>query len=251
VLDEALTQMGEAPRFFFVHLQKTGGTALFQRLRDAFGDAAVYPTPQDKGEVAAVLDLRHLVERLRTDHGSIQVITGHFPYCTAEVLDLPLRTFTVLRDPVERTLSVLRKRQAADAQYLGQDVETIYADPALAAVVRNHMVKMLSLTPDEIGPTPLTLAVDLDDAHLERALANLERIDVVGLQEHFDEFCALLEETFGWDLGPPRFANRTVRRAVPDGLREQIRADNAMDCLLYEHAVRLVERRAQERAARG
>ena len=29
--------MGEPERFFFVHLQKTGGTALFQRLREGFG----------------------------------------------------------------------------------------------------------------------------------------------------------------------------------------------------------------------
>ena len=29
--------MSDPPRFFFVHLQKTAGTALFQRLRDHFG----------------------------------------------------------------------------------------------------------------------------------------------------------------------------------------------------------------------
>ena len=33
--------------WFFVHLQKTAGTALLQRLRDAFGDEAIYPTVSD------------------------------------------------------------------------------------------------------------------------------------------------------------------------------------------------------------
>jgi len=240
--------MGEPARYFFVHLQKTGGTALFQRLRASFGDDAVYPTPEDKGDVAAILDVRHLTDRFATGQGSIRVITGHFPYCTVEVLGVPLRTFTILRDPVERTLSVLRKRQAADPRFSGRDLETIYGDPELTAIVRNHMVKMLSLTPDEMGPTPLTLRVDIDEARLERAQQSLELIDVVGLQERFDDFCALLEATFSWDLGPPRFANRTARGPVPAGLPERIRADNEMDCRLYEHAVRLVDRRAQQRA---
>lgn len=243
--------MHEPPRYFFVHLQKTGGTALFQRLRDSFGPEAVYPTSADKGDVAAVLDVRHLTRRFEAQRHSIEVITGHFPFCVTEVLGVPLRTFTVLRDPVERTLSVLRKRQAADPQFAGQELEAIYADPSITAVVRNHMAKMLSLTPEEMGPTPLTLAVDIDEASLARAEQNLEQIDVIGLQERFDELCALLEATFGWDLGPPRFANRTERRPVPDGLRDRIRADNEMDCRLYEHAVGLVEERAIAGRRRG
>ena len=32
----------DEPRYFFVHLQKTAGTALFKRLRYAFGTEAVF-----------------------------------------------------------------------------------------------------------------------------------------------------------------------------------------------------------------
>ena len=53
----------EPTRFFFVHLQKTAGTALFRRLRHHFGPDAVYPTPAYQGTLEATLDVDLLVER--------------------------------------------------------------------------------------------------------------------------------------------------------------------------------------------
>jgi hypothetical protein len=236
--------MGEPERFFFVHLQKTGGTALYQRLRESFGPAAVYPMPEDQGDVAAVLDVEHLAARFRAEQDHLRVVTGHFPYCTAEVLGVPFTTFTVLRDPVERTLSLLRRRQVADERFRGLPLEEIYEDADLRTIIDDHMVKMLSVTPDEMGATPLTQPVALGDAHLARAQANLERVDVVGLQERFEDFCATLEARFGWDLGPPRFANRTAAQPVPDSLRQRIAADNQLDAALYRHGQRMVQERA-------
>jgi len=231
-------------RFFFVHLQKTGGTALFQRLRESFGPSAVYPTPEDQGEVAAVLDLEHLAKRFRAEQDHLRVVTGHFPYCTVDVLGVPFATFTVLREPVERTLSLLRRRQAADERFRGLALEAIYEDAALRTIIDNHMVKMLSLTPAELSTTPLTQSVALDEAHLDRAVQNLERIDVVGLQDRFEDFCTALEARFGWDLGAPRFANRTTPQPVADALRQRIAADNGLDAALYRHAQRMVQERA-------
>jgi len=240
--------MAEPTRYFFIHLQKTGGTALFQRLRQAVGPEAVYPGARDQGDVTAVIDVDHLLKRFNADRAAMRVITGHFPYCTTSLLGVPIRTFTVLRDPVERTLSLLRRRQTADPRFLGEDLERIYEDNELRPIIRNHMVKMLSLTTDELGSVPLTLTVSFDDGRLERAKRTLEQIDVVGVQEQFDEFCGRLETRFGWDLGPPRFANRTARGPVPDGLRERIRRDNELDHQLYEFAVAMVDRRGQATA---
>jgi hypothetical protein len=228
------------PRFFFVHLQKTGGTALFQRLRESFGASAVYPLPEDTSGPTAVLDVGHLAEQMRVHGDDIQVVTGHFPLCLVEVLDGPFTTFTVLRDPVERTLSLLRRRQMADERFRGQELADIYADPALQAIIRNHMVKMLSLTPDEMTATPLMAPVHFDVGRLERAKHNLaERIDLFGLQTELEAFCGELEARFGWDLGPPRFANRTPPQPVAQELRDRIAVDNAMDADLYEFARRL------------
>ena len=231
-------------RFLFVHLQKTGGTALFQRLREHFGPQGVYPTPDEKGDVRAVTDLDFLVERLRVHGDEVRVVTGHFPLCTNELLGGGFTTFTVLRDPVERTLSLLRRRQEAEERFRGRTFEDIYADESLTDIIRNHMVKMLSLTIDELESAPLVMPVEFDHTRLEQAKSNLrDRIDVFGLQEHFDDFCADVSSRFGWDLGAPRFANRTQRAPVSDALRRQIAEDNAFDMELFDFAQQLWEER--------
>ena len=236
----------ENPRFLFVHLQKTGGTALFQRLREHFGPRCVYPTPDEQGDMRAVTDLDFLVERLRVHGDDVRVVTGHFPLCTTELVGGGFTTFTVLRDPVERTLSLLRRRQNAEERFQGRTLEDIYTDDSLRDIIRNHMVKMLSLTVDEVTSAPLVMAVEFDQARLERAKANLrDRIDVFGLQEHFEEFCADISNRFDWNLGAPRFANRTQSAPVSDALREQIAEDNSMDRELYDFGRQLWEERRQ------
>ena len=243
--------MGEPERFFFVHLQKTGGTALFQRLREGFGPQAVYPPPEDHGDVRAVIDVDHLRARLREHGDGLQVITGHFPYCTVALLGGPVATFTVLRNPVDRTLSLLRRRKVVEARFRDLELEAIYEDAVLQDIIRNHMVKMLSLTADEMGATPLTQPVTFDDDRLARAKGNLDRIDVVGLQERFDDFCVALETRIGRTLGAPRFANRTPHSPVSDALRDRIAADNQMDVELYRFAEQLVDDRGRGGPALG
>lgn len=241
--------MSEPPRYFFVHLQKTGGTALFQRLRESFGPSSVYPTPEDQGGARAVTDVDYLVAQFRAHRDELRVVTGHFPLCTVEVLGEPFTTFTVLRDPVERTLSLLRRRKLVEERFQGLELEEIYGDAVLQDIIRNHMVKMLSLTPDEMTAIPLVAPVTFDDARLELAKHNLERrIDVFGLQERFEDFCAEIATRFDFDLGSPRFANRTSRSPVTDALRERIAADNWMDVELYRFAVRLSEERRRKQA---
>ena len=60
----------------------------------------------------------------------------------------------------------------------------IYEDESLQVIIRNHMVKMLSLTPDEMTTSPLLARVSFDEARLEAAQDNLEqRVDVFGFQD--------------------------------------------------------------------
>ena len=237
--------MTVAPQhWFFVHMHKTAGTALLQRLRLALGEDAIYPTASDNWTYFATMNLDLLRRRFADQADRIRVVTGHFPLCTTEVLGVPFTTFTVLRDPVERTLSALRDMRERDAEHRGKPLAEIYADPVkFRCLIQNHMVKMLALTCEEMTDGFLTV-VDLDAAHLERAKRNLaERIDVWGVQEHFEEFCNELTRRFGWDLGPPRFANRSAPCDAEEGLRERVAEDNQLDVELYRFALELREQR--------
>ena len=227
-------------RFLFVHLQKTAGTALLRRLRHHFGTDSVYPTPEQQGSSQVVLDVDLLLDRVASADQTFRVITGHFPLATADLLSGPVSTFTVLRDPVERVLSFLRHQRDVEPRFADRSLEEIYDDPiSTGPLVRDHMVRMLSLTAEEMTAGALS-PMTVDEERLERACTNLqEKIDVMGLQERFDVFCEDLETTFGWDLGERVFMNRSRPIEAPSGLRERIDADSLNDRRLYDEAVRL------------
>jgi len=240
---------GQRSRFFFVHLQKTGGTALFKRLKRHFGERAVYPDASD-GDVVTVapqLSMEVLLARWKERRDDIRVVTGHFPLCTTELLGGEFTTLTVLREPVARTLSYLRHHRKLTPTDHDKTLEAIYEDEfGFETLVHNHMVKMFSLTLQEMTDGALT-PVDFTPAHLDRAKRQLATVDVLGLQERFDEFCEELSQRFGWQLGAPLHANRTEPVTSSASFRTRIAEDNWMDVELYDHARQLYE----ERRSRG
>jgi hypothetical protein len=255
-------------RFFFVHLKKTAGTSLRKRMQHHFGEAAVYPGASDGiDRIDSFFSIARLQERMRVRGDEIQTVTGHFPLCTVDALDGEFTTLTILREPIERTISYLRHQREWAPEDRHKPLEEIYSDPELFdGHVHNHMVKMFSLTPDEAtaridaghGRSPWMLTrVEFTLERLERAKAKLASVDALGLQERFEEFCDELTRRFGWNLGPPEHlmrgdpvAQSEAMERVPDRFRSRIAEDNAMDIELYEFGRRLYERRRAE-AARG
>lgn len=208
-------------------------------LRRQFGPEALYPLPEDIKVHDAQIDVEFLKEVWAREGHRIRVLTGHFPLCTAEVLGESFRTFTILREPVARTLSFLRHRRRLIPDLADTPMDEIYSQPqVLHGLIHNHMVKMLGITPELMTHGAMTLTA-FEDGYLERAMANLDRIDVWGLQEDYPTFKNELEATFGWDLGPEVRSNTTEPEPVDESFVERIRRDNALDVALYEHAVRL------------
>jgi hypothetical protein len=244
-------------RFFFVHVMKTGGLSLVTRLRHHFGGPAVYPDPGLDGDpnwAAALPGL--LLERWEARRREVRLISGHFPPCTIELLGDVFTTLTLLREPVERTLSFLRHCSRLDDRFAGWPLEQIYDDPDLQrnCLVRDHMVSMFSITTSDVnfglasywlqraGTIPeeaVQLPRQCDREDLARAETRLEATDVVGFQEHFDEFCTELTRRFGWRLGSPVHINQIESVATSKSFRDRIADDNALDIELYDFARRL------------
>jgi hypothetical protein len=233
----------EPERYFFMHIPKTAGMTLYHRLIRHHGDV-LYPLPSDRGNSDAAIELHHVRTSFRANAQQIRIMVGHFPLCLDELLGIPLETFTLLRHPVERTLSFLRQRQRLDTRYHGASLEEVYADPYLLhGLIHNYMVKVLTLTPNEARRGVRTM-VPFDDARLERAKHNLvHRVEIFGLQEDFEDFCQRLARRFEWDLGAPALlANRTGPADVSGEFRERIAHDNAYDMQLYHFARGLLNR---------
>jgi hypothetical protein len=241
-------RLPEGTRLFVAHMQKTAGTTLRDRLRASFDDDEIYPNHSDGPDGRhAVISVSHLRKRWAVRGDDIKLLTGHFPVRTAEFLDAPFVTVTVLRHPVERTLSFLRHQAARRQRGATEDTPLveIYEDPfRFDAMIHNHMVRMLSLAPDEMGPGDGVLAtVPYTSERLDLAKAALKGLDLFGLQEHFDEFCTELGQEYGLDVGAPLRVNVTAPAPTPTGLEERIANDNALDMELYEYARRLYEER--------
>lgn len=242
----SIRRVSEPERFFFVHLQKTAGTTLFRRIRHHFGPEAVYPTPEHQVHPEAILDVDYLRDVFERQGDQIRVVTGHFPYCTTELLGVPFKTFSVLREPLARTLSVVRRNRERVPELADATPEEVYGRPfALHSFVHNHMVKMLGLTP-ELMTHGVSTMVTFDEPFLERAKANLQRLDVVGVQQDFTAFCDELERRFGWDLGENHHANTSSSELgeISEEFKARILHDNAMDVELYRFAVDLLATRS-------
>ncbi len=222
-------------RYFFLHLHKTAGTALWRRLHRQFEPAALYPGPQDDKVPDRTLVPEYLIERYRERRAEIRVVTGHFPLCTTEVLGDQFSTFTVLRHPIERTISVLQHHRDLTPGADRRTLDEIYDDPIQQLLIRNHMIKMVALRREEMTDGLLT-DIPFDQGRLELAKERLATIDVVGVQPRFEPFCAALATRFGWSLGSAVEANKSTPAPVSDALRERIAHDNALDIEFYEYA---------------
>jgi hypothetical protein len=141
---------------------------------------------------------------------------GHFPLSTRELLDADFTTFTVLRDPVERTLSYLRQHRELN---------------------RTDW----DLTLEEMTDGMMTL-IDLDRGRLEQAKEALGEMGELGFQEDLEGFAQQLEQRWGWRLGGPRHDQPTTPVKVSRSLRRRIAEDTALDRELYEHARELARR---------
>lgn len=250
-----------APQVFFIHVMKTGGLTLFESIRASFASDEVYPEPgvDFSPDVDRPIAFRHLTMRyLETlsdeRRRRIRVFTGHFPYVAREVLGGDLSTVTILREPVERTISLLRQfqrtaigRSRADGVPLaGLSLEEVYDQPQVyEPLVHNHQTKLFCMSSAD-QPTGYMQEIDVDESRLALAKENLARIDVLGLTERYDDFLDEVSRRLGWSV------NRDVRVNVApsdDGspvskdLRRRIAADNAIDIAFYEYAKELVEAR--------
>jgi hypothetical protein len=82
---------------------------------------------------------------------------------------------------------------------------------------------------------------DATPARLELAKRNLERLDALGVQERFEDFCSELSARYGWRQAPVDDRHVASERCeAPRALRRRIAEDNRADCELYEHALSLL-----------
>jgi serine O-acetyltransferase len=283
--------LSDTRRFFFVHLMKTAGTSFVFQLNEQFGENQVYPSGgldrRNDADFAAYVSIRRLTSLTPERRAAIRMYTGHYPYVASKMLGIDVQTLTLLRDPVDRTISVLKHFKRLSKRYRTYDVEAIYDEPfVFAHFIENHQTRMFGVTaedkPEAFGSTmdywstawmlgignpnydpnkppeidaetaiAAAQATKVDDDRFAIAKRHLEEVDVLGLVEQYDDFIAELRNRFGWwpgGIDTNKRANRSHEAWTESAaLRKRIEADNPFDMAFYEHAKEIVSSRAPAR----
>ena len=237
----------------FMHLPKTGGMSLFTSFSEIWKTsiADLYDVSQRNVEISA----KSVVDRNKA------LYCGHYAFGLHEWLDRPAYYASVMREPVERVVSLyhycqpkirdyakLLKKVGGDISVLRKDkqlsdyyfdflpcmtgelnAENFFASPS--AELDNGMVRRFSgygLNPEKCP-----------DSALDQAKANIDNyFSVVGLLERFPETLTLLETTFALPVLAKNHVNRNLPAsktiALEDHIMAKIREMNRLDIELYE-----------------
>jgi len=247
---------------YYLHIPKTAGTTFTAILDRQFSAEHICPA-QLWHEL-----LRIPPERLR----QYRLLRGHFYYCVRALLPPGTRMVTLLRDPVERSLSHYSHILREPGHYLHDralalgSLENFLHDHETRTMIENFQVRSIGL---DLDPVAMASALDADslnhlmlerlvetampagiadDELLKRAKDRLETFAFVGLAERMQEALAVLAHTFDWVM-PTAYpnlnvsSNRLRREAIPMQTLDLIREYTQLDSELYEHARCLFEAR--------
>jgi hypothetical protein len=243
-------------RFFFIHVMKTAGTTLARLLKEQFPPDELYPSRGLDWELLTDVEPYISVPRLlavpddRRDQ--VRMYTGHFPYMAAALVAPDLRTLTLLREPVDRTVSVLKHFKRAEERFRTSTLEMIYEDPQISrCYVANYQTKIFSFVPGDEANT-VQRPILIDDSRLGLAKENLAQVEFVGLTERFGDFVEELRTELGWwpnGVDATDRANKSPEAwSVGPDLRQRIADDNPHDVAFYRFAQELVAHRREEAA---
>jgi hypothetical protein len=238
---------GEHPPLFFVHIQKTAGGTLRHFIRSHLPRGALYPEGGfDPDPLPSYWELDYMRSITGERRAAIRAYVGHFPYIACRLVGPEVTTLTVLRDPIERTVSYLKMR-SRDPERSGLSLEEIYDHPFdFPCFIHNHQAKVFAMTLDDKLESFMD-RIEMTPQRLETAKEHLASVDLLGLQERSDEILDLVARRYGWTVDV--VADQHVSTGdweIPAGLLERIAEDNAADIEFYEYGRRLYDDRMQQ-----
>ena len=145
-----------ATKFLFIHIMKTGGTSFADIIArnfpadERYPDACIEPKAGIFRHIEAYLFAPGLVGDVNALHGKLRMVRGHIPYAVRSLLDDSYVALTLLRDPVERTLSYLKHCRRYHSEHQNLELEAIYEDTWFnASFMHNYQTKLFSMSADE------------------------------------------------------------------------------------------------------
>lgn len=215
----------------FSHVPKTAGTSL-RSLAQAHTPDVVFAY---EGQLALGNPDLAFMQRFRA--GSMpRLVMGHFSYGVHRLLGIAPRYVTVLRDPIERIVSLYRYQKTLPsspfAEHFRQGMSLKdFVQSGITEQTNNHMARICAGIPPDAG------LVLRDSWLLGCALHNVRRHYVlVGRQDNLNEFLRAFAGMLGWPPLAMPHENRTVGPPVHvDPATDAVLRDyNALDLELFD-----------------
>lgn len=236
--------LGPDDTLYFLHIHKTAGSSLREYINSKF---PVHRICKLRWE------LPFLVEAKPEHLAQWRVFCGHYGYYLEGILGRPVVYVTMLRDPVERTISAFYDQKWREDLWLHDHIkdmtlEDYVFDHIGTREVINFQTRTMALDSVEDhfrGYAELwrdaeeTKRVLGDRALLELAKERIAKCACVGFQDAFPDSMRLLAYTFGWpkpEAEPRKNIRRTEKEELSDRVLGRIREITALDLELYDFA---------------
>lgn len=143
-------------KFLFIHVMKTGGTSFADLVRVNFADEARYPDtclPADTHlmrRMEAYMYVQQVVADVNRLNEQLRMVRAHIPCSVQSLLSGSYETLTILREPIERTVSHLKHCRTYHKEHQDMDLEQIYELPWFtASFFQNYQTKIFSMSNQE------------------------------------------------------------------------------------------------------
>lgn len=250
-----ITEMKEFS-VIFIHIPKTAGTTLRAIIEDCFSEDQIHFIYLGNRTFPGMDEFLELSEESKRN---IKIFCGHVDFGFHRNLPQTCKYITVLRKPVERTVSLYN--------HLLQE-ENARTDQSVADM--QDRIKSANMSLQDFVCSGIT--VDTDNAQtrilsgesppfgqcrreiLEKAKNNLrEHFIVAGITEKFDESVMLMHKILGWPL--PFYvrqnisADKAKKQIISQATLDTIKQYNEFDAELYSFAGKLLDEQVQRQGA--
>ena len=240
----------------FIHIPKTAGTTLRSIIEDLFPREQLYFLYIGNTLHPGMEEFQALSEE---EKRRIKIFCGHQAYGFHRYLPQPCKYITVMRDPIERTVSLyhhlLQEKHARHDQSVA-DIQKIiksenlslerFVASGITVDTDNAQTRILSGESPDFG--------QCSRETLEKAKKNLrEHFIVTGLTERFDETVMLIHKILGWPTPYYRKQNvaagKREKADLPSATLDTIHRFNEFDSELYNFARELFEEQIKRQGA--
>jgi len=241
--EDVWSRSSAADAIYFLHIEKTAGSSVHRILTSSFPEASVCPTRlREELDGVNAATLRRY--RLFSGH-----LTGGF----TDFLGLPLKTITLLRDPVQRSISHyahVRRDPSSEYHDLAQELSLrdFCLHPETRPLVEEYQARCLAGAALEaplrqVVPDPLPRTRQDRDDLLRRARATLNACIAVGVTEQLSATLTMFADVLGLDwsgVTPYENASYNRPRAVDQETLGIIRELTVCDAILHQEAIALL-----------